>query len=156
MSADLAGRITVVVGRDRDLGREWACQLGRRGATLVIGGDAMDFGHRTVELVRGLSGEAGFCYGNLSDATRFQSLLDYTSGEFGRIELVIMTPLDEPADSITACLERLAKFAQQQSADISVVISASQPDDDGSLTEYPWRRLHIRRHEAAPGDNWVL
>jgi NAD(P)-dependent dehydrogenase (short-subunit alcohol dehydrogenase family) len=87
---DLDGRVAVVVGADETGGRELSCGLGRLGAVVVVAGESMHHGHRTVELIRAFGGEAGFFGVDATSVDSLELLIDYSLGEHGRVDVVFM------------------------------------------------------------------
>lgn len=126
----LDGRIAVVLGGDEPAGREVACALGQSGAAVVVAGLAMDHGHRTVEFIRALGGEAGFYYGHHRSKTSFCDLLDYALGEYGKVDVVVLASLESAGDLVESFFEllgdrlrELEQIARQQEDDVSVVVA---------------------------------
>jgi 3-oxoacyl-[acyl-carrier protein] reductase len=87
---DLTGRVALVTGSGRGIGREIALTLARAGATLVIN----DFGNpdppnETVELVRKLGREAGVQMGDVSQSADVNRIVDETVKGFGKIDILV-------------------------------------------------------------------
>jgi NAD(P)-dependent dehydrogenase (short-subunit alcohol dehydrogenase family) len=102
---DLDGRVAVVVGADEADGREVACGLGQLGVVVVVAGEATHDGHRTVELIRAFGGEAGFRHVDAACHESVEQLIDYSLGEHGRVDVLIVVTRQLPDESALAELD---------------------------------------------------
>lgn len=151
----LDDQIAVVVGGDEPLGREVACALGKCGAAIVVAGAAMDHGHRTVEFIRGLGGEAGFFFVDVTQTESFRQLLDYTLGEYGRVDIVVImsSQSDEsPLVTFGDHLRQLDGIVGQMEGDVAVVLSAPE-HSDGTQLESDFRQVIVAANKR--GRLWV-
>jgi NAD(P)-dependent dehydrogenase (short-subunit alcohol dehydrogenase family) len=133
---ELAGRIAIVVGGDQPVGREVACTLGHGGAPIVVAGKAMDHGHRTVEFVRALGGEAGFWNVDVEDESSVRELIEYTLGEFGKVDIVVLSLPSADSMSLSKFASHLQKFDDVvgwQEEDIAIVFTLPEPLDRAAL-----------------------
>lgn len=90
---DLTGKVAVITGAGRGLGREEAMQLARQGARVVINDiglpDAMEAANATVEDIKGFGGEAIAVFGDCADSNDAQNLLKTTLDTYGDMNIFI-------------------------------------------------------------------
>lgn len=98
MSGILAGRVAVITGAGRGLGREHALELGRLGAKVVVndlgttlGGDGVSDGpaHEVVEIIRGFGGEAVVNGADVADFTQAGEMIAQAIDTFGRLDILV-------------------------------------------------------------------
>jgi NAD(P)-dependent dehydrogenase (short-subunit alcohol dehydrogenase family) len=97
-SIQFEGKVAIITGAGRGLGREYAKHLSARGATVVVndlGGELDGNGASTgpadevvTELLRD-GAKAMADYGSVSDQAAMEALVARVLGEFGRIDIVI-------------------------------------------------------------------
>jgi NAD(P)-dependent dehydrogenase (short-subunit alcohol dehydrogenase family) len=85
----LEGQTAVVLGGSGRIGGAICEGLGRAGATLVVAGRSASRGHKRVEVVRALSGTAGFRHVDVLERDSIQGLLDYALGEYGVVDILV-------------------------------------------------------------------
>ncbi|MEV1131829.1 SDR family NAD(P)-dependent oxidoreductase [Agromyces sp. NPDC049794] len=90
MSAeDLTGRVAVVTGSGRGLGRAYAVALGRAGAAVVVNDVDADSAEETAELVRAAGGRAAVVVAPVGPAETADRLVATAVSEFGRLDAMI-------------------------------------------------------------------
>ena len=93
LDRSLEGRIAVVTGASRGVGRGIAIALGERGATVVVTGRTTGPGERTIDRTAeevGAAGGAGHAIQvDHGDDTRIQALFERIRTEFGRVDLLV-------------------------------------------------------------------
>lgn len=100
---DLTGRVAIVTGSSRGLGRAIAGGLARAGASVVISSRKLD---ACVEAAREIEADGGIAFPlatNMSDPTAGRQLVDATVERFGRLDIVVnnaATVLDRPLDRV--------------------------------------------------------
>ncbi|TDG14170.1 SDR family NAD(P)-dependent oxidoreductase [Seongchinamella unica] len=90
---DLTGKVAVITGAGRGLGREEAIQLARQGARVVINDidlpDAREAAESAVEEIRALGGEAIAVYGDCADSADAENLLQTTLNTYGDMNIMV-------------------------------------------------------------------
>ena len=89
-SKPLAGRVAVVTGSGRNIGRAIAMRLADDGAAVVINArsrqDQLD---ETVEAIRAAGGQAAGCLADIADPAAVQALIDTAKREFGGLDILV-------------------------------------------------------------------
>jgi NAD(P)-dependent dehydrogenase (short-subunit alcohol dehydrogenase family) len=88
-SAMLAGRVAIVTGAGRGLGRVIATTLATDGATVVASGRDHAALESTVASIMGSSGQAFAVAADVTDAGSLEALVDVTMERFGRIDILV-------------------------------------------------------------------
>ncbi len=90
---DLSGKVAIVTGAGRGLGREEALQLARQGARVVINdidrNDARDAAEDTAEEIRGFGAEALTCYGDCADTNDANALFKAALDAYGDVNIMV-------------------------------------------------------------------
>src|SRR4051812_19217468 len=98
MSGICEGRVAIVTGAGRGLGREHALELARQGAKVVVNdlgvgnrGEGRDAGpaHEVVELIRAMGGEAIEDGGDVASFEDAKALVNAAITRFGRLDVVV-------------------------------------------------------------------
>src|SRR5262245_30664543 len=92
------GRVAVITGAGRGLGREYALLLGARGASVVVNdlgaelnGQGIDAGpaEQVVQEIKAAGGEAVACTDSVATAAGGQAIIDLALERYGRIDILI-------------------------------------------------------------------
>jgi len=89
---ELSGKVAVVTGASRNLGRGIAQMLGRLGARVLVhhhGDAAAKQAEETVHAVVGAGGEALTCAADLTEPRQVTALVERALGHFGRFDILI-------------------------------------------------------------------
>ena len=98
MSSICEGRVVVVTGAGRGIGREHALEFARQGAKVVVNdtgssttgdGESADVANEVVELIRGAGGEAVANTGDVSDWEEAATLVETAVDAFGRLDVLV-------------------------------------------------------------------
>ncbi len=97
MSLRFDRRVAIVTGAGGGLGRAYALELARRGATLVVndvgasrdGTGASDAAERVVAEIAALGGEAIASGASVTDATAMEAMVAEAIDRFGRVDILI-------------------------------------------------------------------
>lgn len=83
------GRIAIVTGAGRGLGREHALLLAARGASVVVNDSSEKFALQTVKDIRGSGGTAMPAVHDVSDPDECEAMVAHTLREFGGLHIVL-------------------------------------------------------------------
>ena len=105
MSAELAGKLALVTGGGRGIGRAIALELARRGADVLINYVRHpDTAAETAASVRALGVQAETLRGNVADETHVERMFDEISERFGYVDILInnsASGVNKPAMELT-------------------------------------------------------
>lgn len=106
---DLSGRVAIVTGGSRGLGREMVDGLARAGADVVIASRNLDACAQTATEVERDTGRAAMPYGvHVGRWGEIDGLVDAAYNRFGRVDILVnnagMSPLYDSVDSVTEAL----------------------------------------------------
>ncbi len=86
---DLTGRVAIVTGGSRGLGRSIALGFAKAGATVVVASRKIEACEQIAEEVRALGGTALAVAVRMQNADDIAALVDTTVGSLGRIDIVV-------------------------------------------------------------------
>lgn len=90
---DLTGKVAVITGAGRGLGREEAIQLAKQGARVVINDinlpDAEEAAHATVAEIKDMGGEAIAVFGDCANSDDAENLMKATLDTYGDMNIFI-------------------------------------------------------------------
>ncbi len=89
--SELTGKIALVTGSTRGLGRELAVGLARAGADIVVVGRDAEVGAATADAVRAVGREAIVLAGDVTDEAAMEGVAAGAIDRFGRIDIVVCT-----------------------------------------------------------------
>lgn len=117
----LAGRVAVVTGAGKGLGRAWALHLASLGAAVVVNnrGRSGQPGGRSADAVvgeiRAAGGEASANYDSVEDRAAGERMVELALAQFGRLDIVIAN----------AGIDRAASFQKQSMTDFEHVMEVN-------------------------------
>ena len=86
----LEGKIAVVTGASRGIGRAIAIRLAGEGATVVINyNGSKEKAEEVKQEIEGAGGKAAVCQCNVADFDQFQAFIQKVIDEFGRIDILV-------------------------------------------------------------------
>jgi NAD(P)-dependent dehydrogenase (short-subunit alcohol dehydrogenase family) len=85
---DFAGKVAIVTGAGRGIGRATALALARRGATVVAANRRVPDGERLVAELIAEGGKAHFIATDVSQPAQIKRLMDETVSRFGRLDVL--------------------------------------------------------------------
>jgi NAD(P)-dependent dehydrogenase (short-subunit alcohol dehydrogenase family) len=89
---NISGKVALVTGSSRRIGRAIAIELGRRGAAVGIhhrSADSRPAAEETLELVRQAGGDGRVFQAELTDLRQVQSMLDALMSAFARLDILV-------------------------------------------------------------------
>jgi len=89
MVKQLEGKVAVVTGASRGIGRAISVALGGQGAAVVLAARAMEKLEETAELVRKAGGRAEIVVTELTDEDSIRNLVEVTGERFGRLDILV-------------------------------------------------------------------
>jgi NAD(P)-dependent dehydrogenase (short-subunit alcohol dehydrogenase family) len=106
---DLSGRVALVTGGSRGLGREMAMAFAHAGADVIIASRKQESCDVTAEEIRTATGQRAMPYAcNVSDWDQLEPLVDAAYGEFGKVDVLVnnagMSPLYDEVVNVTEAL----------------------------------------------------
>lgn len=88
--ADWKGRIAIVTGGSRGIGRAIALELGARGATVVVNyNKSADAANEVVEAVKAAGGDGMAVQADVSDAEQVDALFKAVNAAYGQVDILI-------------------------------------------------------------------
>ena len=89
MAKRLAGKVAIVTGAGRGIGRAISIALAQEAATIVLAARASDKLQEAAERVTQAGGKAHIAVTELADEESIKGLVKYTEAEFGRLDVLV-------------------------------------------------------------------
>ena len=93
---DLSGRVAIITGSTRGIGRSIAQHLALAGANVVISSRKADACEQVAEAIRGDGGEAIAIAANIGDKAQLQALVGETRRQCGKIDVLVCNAASNP------------------------------------------------------------
>ena len=86
---ELVGKVAIVSGSARNIGRATAIELAKAGASLVVNArESKDLCDEVVKEIEAAGGKAICCLGDISDPGAVQNIIDDTIAAFGGVDIL--------------------------------------------------------------------
>lgn len=93
---DLSGKVAVITGSSRGIGRSIAENLARAGARVVISSRKADACETVAQAIRAEGGEAIVVPANIADRGALEALVSETRAHWGRIDIMVANAASNP------------------------------------------------------------
>lgn len=95
---ELSGKVAIVTGSARNIGRASALELARAGASVMVHAKtSADHCQETVEMIRALGGQAEYRLADVTDPDAVTGLVSETAELFGGIDILVSNAADRSA-----------------------------------------------------------
>jgi len=91
---DIAGRVAIITGGSRGLGRAMALGFGERGAKVVVASRTKEANDAVVEEIRAAGGEATAAVVDMSDMDQLDGVVNTAVDAFGGIDILVNNAAD--------------------------------------------------------------
>jgi len=110
MDKRLKGKVAIVTGASRGIGRAISIELAKEAATVVLAARAIDKMNETAKLVTAAGGKAQIIPTELTDESSIKNLFKATAERFGRLDILVnnagITHSAKLEDTLTEDLDR--------------------------------------------------
>jgi len=104
MNSDLIGKVSLVTGGSRGIGRAISVALGAAGARVIVHYNARgDLATQTVDEIRSAGGEASALQADLADPPAAERLVRAAENAFGGVEILVNNA-GQMSDSLVECM----------------------------------------------------
>lgn len=103
----LAGKVAIVSGSTRGIGRSTAEMFAREGAKVAVTGRTVDRGEKVVANIRAAGGEAEFFALDITNEDSVHSVMDAAAARFGKLDILInnAAPTDVVSTTVKPVIE---------------------------------------------------
>lgn len=90
MEQNLSGKIAFVTGASKGIGKAIAIELGKRGATVVVGYNSDENGaNEAIEIIKENGGYGIALQGDISNNNDINNMVDYLEKNFGKLDILV-------------------------------------------------------------------
>lgn len=93
---DLKGKVAIITGSSRGIGRAIALRMAEQGARVVVSSRKAEACEKVAEEIKAAGGEAIVVPCNVSDKAQLQALVDATNKQWGRIDILVCNAAVNP------------------------------------------------------------
>jgi len=96
MLFDLKGKVAIITGSSRGIGRAIALRMAEHGAKVVVSSRKAEACEKVADEIKAAGGEAIVVPCNVSDKAQLQALVDATNTQWGRIDILVCNAAVNP------------------------------------------------------------
>lgn len=93
---DLSGKVAIITGSSRGIGRSIAIRMAQHGAKVVISSRKADACEKVADEIKAAGGDAIVVPCNVSDKAQLQALVDATVQQWGRVDVLVCNAAVNP------------------------------------------------------------
>jgi NAD(P)-dependent dehydrogenase (short-subunit alcohol dehydrogenase family) len=108
----LEGKVAIVSGSTRGIGRSIAEMFGREGAKVAVTGRTVDRGEKVVANIKAAGGEAAFFPLDITDEDSVHSVMDAVADRFGKLDVLINNAA--PTDAVSTQVKPLIEYSTEE------------------------------------------
>lgn len=112
MSTRLEGKVAIVSGSTRGIGRSIAEMFAREGAKVAVTGRTVDRGEKVVARITESGGEAAFFPLDITDENSVRSVMDGVAERFGKLDVLINNAA--PTDAVSTQVKPLIDYTTEE------------------------------------------
>jgi NAD(P)-dependent dehydrogenase (short-subunit alcohol dehydrogenase family) len=108
----LDGKVALVSGSTRGIGRSIAEMFAREGAAVAVTGRTVDRGEKVVARIRDAGGQAEFFPLDITDEASVHEVMDATANQFGKLDVLINNAA--PTDAVSTTVKPLDEYTTEE------------------------------------------
>lgn len=108
----LEGKVAIVTGSTRGIGRSIAEMFGREGAAVAVTGRTVEKGEKVVANITGDGGTAAFFPLDITDEDSVRSTMDGVAQHFGKVDVLVNNAA--PTDAVSATVKPLVEYTTDE------------------------------------------
>jgi len=108
----LEGKVALISGSTRGIGRSTAEMFAREGAKVAVTGRTVDRGQKVVAGIRDAGGEAEYFELDVTQEDSVRSVIDATAERFGRLDVLINNAA--PTDAVSTLVKPLVDYTTEE------------------------------------------
>jgi NAD(P)-dependent dehydrogenase (short-subunit alcohol dehydrogenase family) len=112
MTGRLDGRVAIVSGSTRGIGRTIAEMFAEQGAKVAVTGRTVDRGTKVVNGIREAGGEAEFFPLDITDESSVQSVMNGVAERFGSLDILVNNAA--PTDAVSTQVKPLIEYTTEE------------------------------------------
>jgi NAD(P)-dependent dehydrogenase (short-subunit alcohol dehydrogenase family) len=108
----LDGKVAIVSGSTRGIGRSIAEMFAREGAAVAVTGRTVDRGEKVVAGIRDAGGDAEFFPLDVTDEASVHSVMDGVAARFGKLDVLVNNAA--PTDAVSSSVKPLVDYTTDE------------------------------------------